>query len=203
MSFCFTLITDCNKGFSFYNFTSGIIKLHMEYNTQLSKIYFLKMSKPPHFKVASLNNTSIQKLTSPISSQQYLALYKSVGEHLNWLDRIFMDETDLYPKINANNTHIYLFYIDKKEAGYCEFVEEDNYIEILYFGLKPAFVGQGYGKYFLQQTILKAWQFDKEWIQLNTCDLDHPNALPNYLKMGFTHYKTVEEIKKVKAPNHK
>lgn len=59
-------------------------------------------------------------------------------------------------------------------------------MEILYFGLMPSFIGKGYGKYFLQWVIAKAWSYKPEWIQLNTCTLDHPHALGTYKKAGFT-----------------
>ena len=63
-------------------------------------------------------------------------------------------------------------------------------MEILYFGLMPAFIGHGYGKYFLQWVIAKAWSYQPEWIQLNTCTLDHPNALGTYKKAGFIEVRT-------------
>ena len=53
------------------------------------------------------------------------------------------------------------------------------------------FIGQGLGKYFLQWTIDKAWSYQPKQFWLHTCTLDHPVALPNYLKAGFTIFKEV------------
>ena len=101
-----------------------------------------------------------------------------------------MPDEELSEKINAENIDTFLFYINKEIAGYIEFVKEEKYVEILYFGLMPSFIGKGYGKYFLQWVISKAWSYQPEWIQLNTCTLDHPNALGTYKKAGFIEVRT-------------
>jgi hypothetical protein len=49
------------------------------------------------------------------------------------------------------------------------------------------------GRYFLQRAIDKAWSYAPRRFWLHTCTKDHPAALPNYLKAGFTIYK--EETK--------
>jgi GNAT superfamily N-acetyltransferase len=113
-----------------------------------------------------------------------------VGEKHFWLDRMVMPDEELYQKINATNVDIYLFYVDQAVAGYIEFVREEKYVEILYFGILPQFIGKGLGKYFLQWVIAKAWSYQPEWIQLNTCTLDHPNALGTYKNAGFREVRT-------------
>jgi GNAT superfamily N-acetyltransferase len=89
-------------------------------------------------------------------------------------------------KINAPNVDIFIFKVNDKPAGYIEFAKDDKYVEIVYFGLLPGFIGKGLGKYFLQWVIAKAWSYQPKWIQLNTCTLDHPNALGTYKKAGFS-----------------
>jgi GNAT superfamily N-acetyltransferase len=69
----------------------------------------------------------------------------------------------------------------------------ESEIELLQFGLMPQFIGQGLGRYFLQWTIDKAWSYLPRRFWLHTGTKDHPAALPNYLKAGFTVYK--EEVK--------
>jgi GNAT superfamily N-acetyltransferase len=61
----------------------------------------------------------------------------------------------------------------------------DDSIEIAYFGLMPEFVGQGLGKYLLARAVEAAWAEKPSRVWLHTCTLDHPSALPNYLKRGF------------------
>jgi GNAT superfamily N-acetyltransferase len=171
----------------------------MLYKTVKSTITFLKMDTPSEEKLSERLGISLQKVSQPLAVDKYRALYASVGEKLNWLDRILMDDNILYHKINAPTTHIYSFNIHHTYAGYCEMVINDKFVELLYFGLIPDFVGKGYGHYLLRKTIERAWSFQPEWIQLNTCDLDHPNALKTYLKAGFKPYQTIVEEKKVRA----
>ena len=65
-----------------------------------------------------------------------------------------------------------------------------------YFGLFPAFIGKGLGKYLLAWALDRAWSFNPRRVWVHTCDLDHPAALPNYLRAGFTVYDetVVEQI---------
>ena len=108
-----------------------------------------------------------------------------------------MPDEILHEKINAANVDVFIFYVHAEPAGYAEFVMEEKYVEILYFGLIPAFIGKGFGKYFLQWVIAKAWSYRSQWIQLNTCTLDHPNALSVYKSSGFKETETKTEERKL------
>jgi len=152
-------------------------------------VTFFEMRKPKEFPVL-LSETRFELLAKPVSVEEYRKYYYGVGEKHFWLDRMVMPDEELFEKINANNVDIFLFYVNNEVAGYIEFVKEEEYIEILYFGLMPRFIGKGYGKYFLQWVIAKAWEYQPEWIQLNTCTLDHLNALGTYKRAGFTEVKT-------------
>jgi len=169
----------------------------MQYGQVQSKITYLKMKEKPAYFLPERMDIKIKQLDKPISVEMYRALYKSVGEELNWLDRIFMDDSVLRTLINNENTFIYHFLMEENIAGYCELVIESTHVEILYFGLISDYVGKGYGKYLLNKTIELAWSFNPDCIQLNTCDLDHPNALPTYLKAGFVAYDEMVETKKI------
>ena len=61
----------------------------------------------------------------------------------------------------------------------------------------PEFIGQGLGKWFLQWTIDKAWSYRPKRFWLHTCTLDHPAALSNYLKAGFTLFKQEAMLRKL------
>ena len=152
-------------------------------------VTFLEMHEPKEFPVP-ITETNFELLPKPVSVNEYRKYYYGVGEKYFWLDRMVMADEELFEKINADNVDIYIFYVDDEAAGYIEFIKEEKYVEILYFGLMPQFIGKGLGKYFLQWVIAKAWSYKPEWIQLNTCTLDHPNALGTYKKAGFTEVRT-------------
>lgn len=170
----------------------------MPYKTVDSKITFLKLEQRIDYCLIENKHIKLTKLDTPITAESYLKLYTTVGENYNWLDRLFMDKSILIDKINSPKTQIFTFSIHEEFAGYCELILEEKYVEILYFGLAQQFIGKGFGKYLLSKTIEKAWSFNPQWIQLNTCDLDHPNALGTYKSLGFVVYKTMTEKKKVK-----
>jgi GNAT superfamily N-acetyltransferase len=165
--------------------------------TQPVKVFHLKMEAPTVGILSESTDVTFERIGQPMSRAWYLQYYKAVGFKNNWLDRFIMPEEELLQKINAPNVAIFLMRVDNEVAGFLELVIERNFVELLYFGLFPRFIGKGLGKYFLQWSIRKAWSFDPEWIQLNTCELDHENALPTYKRAGFIEYKTTIEQRRV------
>ncbi|MEQ0564753.1 GNAT family N-acetyltransferase [Amycolatopsis sp. NEAU-NG30] len=72
-------------------------------------------------------------------------------------------------------------------AGAADFEpQRDGDVEITTFGLLPEFVGKGLGGYALTLVVAGAWALPgTRRVWLHTSTLDHPNALPNYLRRGF------------------
>ncbi|WP_439378121.1 GNAT family N-acetyltransferase [Amycolatopsis lexingtonensis] len=72
-------------------------------------------------------------------------------------------------------------------AGAADFEsQDDGDVEITTFGLLPEFVGKGLGGYALTLVVADAWTSPgARRVWLHTSTLDHPNALPNYLRRGF------------------
>ena len=167
--------------------------------TKQIRVYYLKMNSKPIFDYTKWKGLdfSFQELTKPINTSYYLSIYNSVGYKYNWFDRLFLSESELERLINKPNTIISEFRIGKILAGWAEFVCEHDYVEIQYFGLTEKFIGKGFGKLFLTLCIEKAWNYKPNSVQLNTCELDHKNALNVYKSLGFVEYKTQMEIRKV------
>ena len=165
-------------------------------STQTVTVTFLEMHSrqeiPPPYP-----GTFFKKLPRPVTVSDYRNYYYGVGEQWCWLDRMVMPDEMLYEKINAAHVDIFILYVNNEPAGFAEFVNENRYVEILYFGLLPGFIGKGLGNYFLQWVIAHAWSYQPGWIQLNTCTLDHPNALSVYKKAGFLQIRTTIEERKV------
>lgn len=161
-----------------------------------TQVYYLKMDHRPVEPLANHHDLLFEELKKPIDLEEYLSIYRTVGLKFNWLDRLVMPRKELHDLVNVDKVHVYFMKINHEPAGFLELVHENEYIELLYFGLFPDFIGKGLGKPFLARSIDQAWSFNPKWIQLNTCDLDHPNALPNYRKMGFRDYKMATEDRK-------
>lgn len=160
-------------------------------------VFFLEMREPPITKLVIRPETHFRLLTKPVSIEEYRYYYYGVGKNWHWLDRMVMPDQELFEKINAANTEIWLMKINDVPAGFAEFVCENDFTEIQYFGLLPDFIGKGYGSYFLAWVIEKAWSYQPKWIQLNTCTLDHPNALAVYQKAGFVKVRTEVQQRRV------
>lgn len=160
-------------------------------------VSYMEMRVPPPVKLIIRPETDFRLLARPVSVEQYRQYYYGVGKEWHWLDRMVMPDEELFEKINAANTEIWIISIDKADAGFAEFVKEESFTEIQYFGLLPDFVGKGYGSYFLAWVIEKAWSYQPTWIQLNTCTLDHPNALAVYQKAGFVKVRTEVQQRRV------
>ena len=117
-------------------------------------------------------------------------LYDAVGRDWNWTSRRKLCDAELLTTIHDPLVEIHVLFAAGVPAG---FVELDGRvlgeIEIKQFGLVREFIGQGLGRYFLQWVIEHAWSRRPNRLWLHTCTLDHPGALPNYLKAGFEVYR--------------
>ena len=123
----------------------------------------------------------------------YRFLYDAVGRDYDWTSRQKLSDAELAALLNDPRLEVHVLMVDGVPAGFAELDRRiDEEIELVQFGLMPEFIGQGLGKYFLHWTIDKAWSYNPSRLWLHTDTKDHPAALPNYLKAGFSIYK--EEI---------
>jgi len=112
-------------------------------------------------------------------------LYTEVGRQYHWIDRLSWTEEQFRDYL-AGPSEVWLLSVHGAPAGFFELRgHEDGSLEIAYFGLLPEFVGKGLGKYLLTRAVEEAWARKASRVWLHTCTLDHPGALPNYLKRGF------------------
>ena len=124
---------------------------------------------------------------SPITPVEYLGLYTLVGELWLWRDRLVWSEAELERYLSSPNVHIWTAHVHGATAGYFEFRQHiDRSVEVMYFGLAPAFIGRGIGGWLLTRAAQEGFALGASRIVLNTCTLDAPQALPNYLARGFT-----------------
>lgn len=117
--------------------------------------------------------------------EDYLKLYKAIGDKWGWSGRLLLSDSDLKNIIYSNKNEIWLFNHNGVLKG---FFEIDKTIkdksEIVYLGLLPEEIGKGYGRYLLNAAIRKAAKGNRK-VWLHTCEYDHPKALNTYQKAGF------------------
>ena len=113
-------------------------------------------------------------------------LYAEVGRPFRWTDRLSWTDEQIQRHLEDPGISIWLMSWADDPAGYFELRSHaDRSVEIAYFGLLPGFIGRGWGKYLLSRAAQAAWDLAPSRVWLHTCTLDHPAALPNYLKRGF------------------
>lgn len=123
----------------------------------------------------------------PISADEYLALYTLVGDRWHWHDRLTWPPGVLQAHLDAPAVRVWVATVGDDVAGYFELVTQpDASVEIMYFGLAAAFIGRGLGGWLLTRAAEIAFAGGAARVVLNTCTLDGPHALANYLARGFT-----------------
>lgn len=126
-------------------------------------------------------------LRRPISAVDYLELYTLVGDRWLWRDRLVWSGEELERYLASPDVHVWSAHVRGITAGYFELRQlSDRSVEVMYFGLAPAFIGRGLGGWLLTRAAQEAFALGATRITLNTCTLDAPQALPNYLARGFT-----------------
>jgi GNAT superfamily N-acetyltransferase len=117
-------------------------------------------------------------------------LYSEVGRDYHWVDRLTWTDEEIVRYLADPALELWVLRSGGETAGYFELHKgEDDAVEIAYFGLLPAFVGRGMGKFLLTRAVERAWARGAARVWLHTSSLDHSSALPNYLARGFSVWK--------------
>jgi GNAT superfamily N-acetyltransferase len=153
-------------------------------------VYYLEMLAPSGRVVpVPREGLTVQHVPSP-TVPDYRALYNAVGRDYHWLSRRKMSDEALAAILDDPRNELHVLHVDGTPAGFAELDRrQPEEIELVQFGLMPAFIGQGLGKWFLQWTVDKAWSYGPKRFWLHTCTLDHAAALPNYRKAGFVLFR--------------
>lgn len=155
---------------------------------------YLEMTDAAQFKpeFVVLPNVRMIRLERP-DLAFYRFLYGEVGRIWRWRDRLIMSAEELLAAISKAGVSIHVLYVDGAPAGYIELAQKGDSTEIAYLGLRPEYMGMGLGKHLLSYGIQHAWTDGAKRLWVHTCNLDGPTALANYIKRGFSVYKTEEE----------
>lgn len=156
---------------------------------------YLQMTDRSEFRPAFLqadDSRSLIVMARP-DVAYYRFLYSAVGGPWRWRDRLLLTDEALAALLSEPGTSVHVLYDQGAPAGYFELAARAGEVEIVYIGLRPEFVGRGLGKHLLSCGIAEAWRQGARRVWLHTCNLDAPQALPNYLARGFTVYEVREQ----------
>ena len=159
-------------------------------------VWHLEMKEPAANTQTPHQRYELKKLQRTLPELNRF-LYVTVGAPWMWHMRLDWNWQQWADFLARDGVETWVAYQEGTPIGYFELDSHLSYqTEITYFGLVPEFVGQGLGKALLNDAIESAWQLNNQRIWLNTCSLDHPAALPNYLARGFEIFKE-EEFKEM------
>ncbi len=125
----------------------------------------------------------------------YRDLYRNIGQEWLWFSRAIMPAEELATIIGNPKVEIRALEVDGKVAGLLELdYRVDGECELAFLGVTDGYLGQGVGKWLMNHAIDLAWNNSINRLWIHTCTLDHPRALPFYIKSGFKPYQRQLEI---------
>ena len=148
---------------------------------------YLEMTDPSQLRGADGAPPDVTlTLESSCTPGLWRRLYTEVGRDYHWIDRLGWSDQEVARYLEDPRLELWILRAGGPLAGYFELrKEQDGAVEIAYFGLLPAYVGRGLGRYLLTAAVQRAWSAGASRVWVHTSSLDHPSALPNYLARGF------------------
>ncbi len=165
---------------------------------QVTVTYLEMLAPPAEPAPPAPPGAAVEHLVAP-SVPRYRQLYDAVGHDWYWVDRTRVPDAALHELLEDPRVEVHLLRVDGREAGFAELDRsEPGEVRLMYFGLMPGFIGRGLGPWFLRWAVARAWSYAPRRVWVDTCTLDHPRALPNYLGVGFRRFG--ERVKQVEIP---
>ena len=162
-------------------------------------IRFLEATRESFSPKRAARNDLVFAKVDPPAPELNRHMYFAVGGPHFWLERrSWSPEQWKMHFADQGRVETWLLSAGGIPAGYVELEPRpDNAVEIKYFGLLPAFVDKGIGGHLLTCAMERAFAMGAQTIKLDTCDLDHPHAIRNYLARGFREVKVVVKQKEL------
>jgi GNAT superfamily N-acetyltransferase len=156
---------------------------------------YLEMRALPQRQLAAFEQDLSLTPVGDMTTATYRSHFKAVGGNLLWFSRLLMTDEKLGSVLANPAIQSFVFERSGNMLGLLELNFEDpKNCELAFFGLVPNAVGNGLGRILMDEALRRAFAKPIERLWLHTCTLDHPAALPFYLRSGFTPYARMVEI---------
>jgi ribosomal protein S18 acetylase RimI-like enzyme len=173
----------------------------MNSSTETVTTWYLEQTAPGDLNPsAAPAGDSVRVVRAEVPSPEFNRfLYASVGGDIQWIDRLGWTYADWDEELTRPGAETWVAYDRGTPAGYVQLAaQDDGAVEIVYFGLIPAFRGRGIGGHLLSYGIARAWDQAERWpdraptkrVWVHTCSRDGEHAMANYQKRGFRLYRT-------------
>jgi GNAT superfamily N-acetyltransferase len=155
----------------------------------------LEMLEQPPLRAAPAPSAfALRRIEDP-RPDWYRALFRRVGEPWLWFSRLLLEDAALTALIADPAVEVFAVDYEGSDAGLLELdFRAPGTCELAFFGLAPELTGRGAGRWLMEQALRRAWSrpIDRLWV--HTCTLDHPAALPFYMRSGFRPFRQQVEI---------
>jgi len=159
-----------------------------------SVVTHLEMRRPPPPRPEPDLPLDLRRVVSP-TCDWYLRLFRAVGRDWLWFGRLEMLRAELAALLADPAVHVHVPMDGAHEAGLLELdFRQPGACELAYFGLVPAAVGRGAGRWLMNRATELAWAGGIDRFHVHTCTLDHPGALDFYRRSGFSPVRREVEI---------
>ncbi|MGW5863338.1 GNAT family N-acetyltransferase [Streptomyces sp. NPDC055239] len=160
----------------------------------------LEQTAPGDLQPAAAPDGDVTIARAEIPSPEFSRfLYASVGGDIRWTDRLPLTYAQWQEHLTRPGVETWVAYDKGTPAGYVELAaRDDGDVEVVYFGLIPAFRGRRIGGHLLSYGVRRAWDLAERWPELpltkrvwvHTCSKDGEHAMGNYLRRGFKLFDT-------------
>ncbi|HEY0113899.1 MAG TPA: GNAT family N-acetyltransferase [Allosphingosinicella sp.] len=146
-------------------------------------VTYLEMTEKPRPSPLPSSPLRLERWKAP-DPARYRLLFERVGARWLWYSRLAMPDerlrremAEVHAVVDRAGVEVGMIELDFRTPGECL---------IRFLGLVPELAGKGHGKWLFAQVLALAWRPGVRRVAVNTCTLDHPAALPAYLRAGFT-----------------
>lgn len=155
----------------------------------------LEMLAPPQRGLAPFpHNVTLQRVDAN-DLASYRAMFRAVGRDLMWFSRLIMPDQQLAGILANPRIDSFTLMQGDVALGLLELnFDHETDCELAFFGLAPGSIGQGLGRALMDEAIRRAWARGIKRFWVHTCTFDAPQALPFYIRSGFTPYARMVEV---------
>lgn len=137
---------------------------------------------------------SLRPVTRP-DLDWYRDLYRRIGADWLWSSRLTLTDEALSAILGDADVRVQALSVDGGDEGLLELdFRVPGACELAFFGVTPALVGTGAGRWLMNRAIALAWARPIQRFWVHTCTLDAPAALPFYVRSGFLPVERKVEI---------
>lgn len=154
----------------------------------------LQMFERPAARAVPHVNATLVEYPKP-DLDWYRDLFSRVGTDWLWFSRQGMVDDELVKIVHNDHVLVHAVQVNGRAEGLLELdFRVDGECELGFFGLTETMVGTGAGRWLMEKALDKAWGRPISRLHVHTCTLDSPQALPFYMRSGFTAYRRQIEI---------